>query len=273
MRLPPAWWPTGGQLAMTERDAAFTPSPASPETPVRAANAIPALRNSRSATAARRQSPRGVEAVPGIRGRNEHQPRIEAARRAPSQHVTVGVHDVGAPLRRFRLGPTHRPASVSSLAPMSVCGSSQKAPLSRQHSMRRKLPSRRAAAEVLQTALRSHRPGTRRQARHRRESVRGCLGETKIREAVVRLAAALRVGDVGRVERQQRDGVCQVRCGKTRRRESALPWWSQPVDATPILNGRDRECVLMSEKCRRGLTAPEKPQLWHRWQPGILKAD
>jgi hypothetical protein len=30
--------------------------------------------------------------------------------------------------------------------------------------------------------------------------------------------------------------------------------------------------VLMSEKCRQGLTAAEKPELWHRWQPGILKA-
>ena len=48
--------------------------------------------------------------------------------------------------------------------------------------------------------------------------------------------------------------------------------WSQPVDATPILNRRDRDYVLMSEKCRQGLTAAEKPELWHRWQPGILKA-
>jgi hypothetical protein len=30
--------------------------------------------------------------------------------------------------------------------------------------------------------------------------------------------------------------------------------------------------VLMSEKCRPGLTAAEKPELWHRWQPVILKA-
>ena len=29
---------------------------------------------------------------------------------------------------------------------------------------------------------------------------------------------------------------------------------------------------LMSGKCRRGLTAAEKPEFWHRWQPGILKA-
>jgi len=28
----------------------------------------------------------------------------------------------------------------------------------------------------------------------------------------------------------------------------------------------------MSEKCRQWLTAAEKPELWHRWQPGILKA-
>jgi chaperonin GroEL len=48
--------------------------------------------------------------------------------------------------------------------------------------------------------------------------------------------------------------------------------WSQPVDATPILHRRDRDYVLMSEKCRPGLTAAEKPELWHRWQPVILKA-
>ena len=53
---------------------------------------------------------------------------------------------------------------------------------------------------------------------------------------------------------------------------SAIGVWSQPVDATPILNRRDRDYVLMSEKCRQGLTAAEKPELWHRWQPGILKA-
>ena len=53
---------------------------------------------------------------------------------------------------------------------------------------------------------------------------------------------------------------------------SAVTRWSQPVDATPILNRRDRDYVLMSEKCRQGLTAAEKPELWHRWQPGILKA-
>ena len=40
--------------------------------------------------------------------------------------------------------------------------------------------------------------------------------------------------------------------------------WSQPVDATPILNRRDRDYVLMSEKCRQRLTAAEKPELWHR---------
>jgi hypothetical protein len=33
-----------------------------------------------------------------------------------------------------------------------------------------------------------------------------------------------------------------------------------------------RDYVLMSEKCRQGQTAAEKPELWHRWQPGILKA-
>ena len=53
---------------------------------------------------------------------------------------------------------------------------------------------------------------------------------------------------------------------------SAFGGWSQPVDATPILNRRDRDYVLMSEKCRPGLTAAEKPELWHRWQPVILKA-
>jgi hypothetical protein len=53
---------------------------------------------------------------------------------------------------------------------------------------------------------------------------------------------------------------------------SALPRWSQPVDATLCLGPEEMECVLMSEKCRRGLTAAEKPELWHRWQPGILKA-
>ena len=42
--------------------------------------------------------------------------------------------------------------------------------------------------------------------------------------------------------------------------------WSQPVDATPTLNSAD------DEKCRQGLTAAEKPELWHRWQPGIVKA-
>jgi len=31
--------------------------------------------------------------------------------------------------------------------------------------------------------------------------------------------------------------------------------WSQPVDATLIENRKDRERVLMSEKCRPGLTA------------------
>ena len=50
---------------------------------------------------------------------------------------------------------------------------------------------------------------------------------------------------------------------------SAVGVWSQPIDATPILNRRDRDYVLMSEKCRQGLTAAEKPELW---QPGILKA-
>ncbi len=47
--------------------------------------------------------------------------------------------------------------------------------------------------------------------------------------------------------------------------------WFQPVEATPILNRRDREYVLMSEKCRQGLTTAEKPELWHRWQPGIFE--
>jgi hypothetical protein len=53
---------------------------------------------------------------------------------------------------------------------------------------------------------------------------------------------------------------------------SAVGVWSQPIDATPILNSKDRDYVLMSEKCRQGLTAAEKSELWHRWQPGILKA-
>jgi hypothetical protein len=39
------------------------------------------------------------------------------------------------------------------------------------------------------------------------------------------------------------------------------------------LTGRDREPVLISAKCRQGLTAAEKPELWHRWQPEILKGD
>ena len=39
-----------------------------------------------------------------------------------------------------------------------------------------------------------------------------------------------------------------------------------------ILNRRDRDYVLMSEKCRQGLIAAEKPEFWHRWQPGFLKA-
>src|SRR6187397_532333 len=33
----------------------------------------------------------------------------------------------------------------------------------------------------------------------------------------------------------------------------SLGMWSQPVDATPILNRRDRDYVLMSEKCRQEL--------------------
>jgi hypothetical protein len=53
---------------------------------------------------------------------------------------------------------------------------------------------------------------------------------------------------------------------------SAITLPAQPVDATPIVNRKDRECVLRSEKCRRGPIAAEKPELWHRWQPGILKA-
>ena len=53
-------------------------------------------------------------------------------------------------------------------------------------------------------------------------------------------------------------------------------WRVQLVDATPILNRRgqtlilnrrDRDYVLMSEKCRQGLTAAEKPEPWHRWRP------
>ena len=63
--------------------------------------------------------------------------------------------------------------------------------------------------------------------------------------------------------------IADIGCGTSDVR-SVLP--AQPVDATPILNRRDRDDVLMSEKCRQGLTAAEKPELWHRWQPGILKA-
>ena len=48
-------------------------------------------------------------------------------------------------------------------------------------------------------------------------------------------------------------------------------WPAQPVDATPDLNGRDRVYALISAKCRQGLTAAEKPEPWHRWQPEIEK--
>src|ERR1700680_2413157 len=53
---------------------------------------------------------------------------------------------------------------------------------------------------------------------------------------------------------------------------SALPWWSQPVDATLYLRGK-RWSVTMDQRFRRGCTAAEKTELWDRWQRGeSLKA-
>src|SRR5258708_5334413 len=53
---------------------------------------------------------------------------------------------------------------------------------------------------------------------------------------------------------------------------SALPWWSQPVDATLYLEGK-MECGLMVHKFHRGFTAAEKTELWDRWKRGeSLKA-
>src|SRR5260221_4340619 len=53
---------------------------------------------------------------------------------------------------------------------------------------------------------------------------------------------------------------------------SALPWWSQPADATLYLKG-EMECALMGQRFHRGFTAAEKTELWDRWKRGeSLKA-
>src|SRR3981189_3056727 len=53
---------------------------------------------------------------------------------------------------------------------------------------------------------------------------------------------------------------------------SALPRWSQPVDATLYLKG-EMECALMGRRFHRGFTAAEKAELWDRWKRGeSLKA-
>src|SRR5258708_14523148 len=53
---------------------------------------------------------------------------------------------------------------------------------------------------------------------------------------------------------------------------SALPWWSQPIDATLYLKG-EMECALMGQRFHRGFTAAEKTELWDRWKRGeSLKA-
>ena len=57
------------------------------------------------------------------------------------------------------------------------------------------------------------------------------------------------------------------------RRMSAIGGWSQPVDAALIMNRKDSERVLMSEKCRAGLTAAR--ETWSfgiAGSPGVLKA-
>src|SRR6267378_1102124 len=46
---------------------------------------------------------------------------------------------------------------------------------------------------------------------------------------------------------------------------SALPWRSQPVDATLYLEG-EMECGLMGHRFHRGFTAAEKTELWDRWK-------
>ena len=48
---------------------------------------------------------------------------------------------------------------------------------------------------------------------------------------------------------------------------SALPRWSQPVDATLCLSDK-RWSVAMETRFRRGFTAVEKKELWDRWQRG-----
>src|SRR3981189_3225618 len=48
---------------------------------------------------------------------------------------------------------------------------------------------------------------------------------------------------------------------------SALPRWSQPVDATLYLKG-EMECALMGRRFHRGFTAAEKTELWDRWKRG-----
>ena len=53
---------------------------------------------------------------------------------------------------------------------------------------------------------------------------------------------------------------------------SALPRWSQPVDATLYLK-EEMECMVMSQRFHRGFTAAEKTELWDRWKRGeSLKA-
>src|ERR1700704_858533 len=53
---------------------------------------------------------------------------------------------------------------------------------------------------------------------------------------------------------------------------SALPRWSQPVDATLYLKG-EMEGALMGHRFHRGFTAAEKTEIWHRWKRGeSLKA-
>jgi hypothetical protein len=48
---------------------------------------------------------------------------------------------------------------------------------------------------------------------------------------------------------------------------------AQPVDATLILNRRERECVLMSEKCRRGLTGARETGALASLAAGDLEGD
>src|SRR5437763_16754449 len=53
---------------------------------------------------------------------------------------------------------------------------------------------------------------------------------------------------------------------------SALPRWSQSVDATLYLKG-EMECAVMGQRFHRGFTVAEKTELWDRWKRGeSLKA-